>query len=352
MKRVKRKSTIVDIAAKVGVTPSAVSKAFSDHPRISIETKRRVFEAAEELGYKPNALATGLRKGKSGLVGVVVPGVHYSFFSSAIKGIEEMLTDHGYNVIIVQTRDSEDVERRQLDGLMKAQVEGIVASLAMKTKNYEAYLNIANDIPVVLFDRTFGDQSICEVTVNDYAGAVKAVRHLLAMGYRRIAHLAGYDHVQPFLKRIEGYKSALEEAGLVVNDAYIVQCAPNNETGEAAMEKLLKLKEPPDAIFAASDYLAYGAMQALLRRGMKVPEDVGIVGFSNEAFTEQVTPSISTVDQFSEMMGSAAAKILLENLDAVRRNQTMIGQKRIIEPKLIIRESSVRAGYQNTQHQM
>jgi LacI family transcriptional regulator len=341
----KKKSTIVDIAARVGITPSAVSKAFSNHPRISSETKRKVLKAAEELGYKPNSLATGLRKGKSGLIGVVVPGVHYSFFSTAIKGIEELITDQGYNVVIVQTRDSEQFEQRQLEGLMKARVEGIVASVAMHTKNYASYIAIAKDIPVVLFDRTFSHDGISEVTINDFAGAVLAVQHLVAMGYRRIAHLAGFDHVNPFRRRIEGYKYALSESGIVFREDYIIQCEPNNETGETAMERLLTLAEPPDAVFAASDYLAYGAMQAVLKRGLKVPQDIGIVGFSNEAFTQQVTPSISTVDQYSETLGASAARVLLKHLEAIRYEKPVTVQKRIIEPRLIVRQSSMRTPF-------
>ena len=309
-----------------------------------------MLKVAEELGYKPNSLATGLRKGRSGLIGVVVPGVHYSFFSTAIKGIEEQITDHGYNVVIVQTRDSEEIEQRQLDGLMKARVEGIVASLALRTKNYDLYCHISKDIPVVLFDRTFSHEGISEVTINDFAGAVSAVQHLIAMGYRRIAHLAGFDHVRPFGRRIEGYKFALAEAGMVFRENYIVQCAPNNETGEAAMEQLLTADEPPDAVFASSDYLAYGAMQAIQKRGMKIPQDVGIVGFSNEAFTQQVTPSISTVDQYSEVLGSSAAEILLEHLRAIDHEKVFTAQRRIMEPKLIVRQSSMRESIRFDNH--
>ena len=339
----KKSITIVDIAEKVGITPSAVSKAFSNNPRISSETKIKVNKAAQELGYKPNSLAIALRKGASGLIGVVVPGVHYSFFSTAIKGIEEFLTDRGYNVVIVQTRDSANQEARQLDGLMKARVDGIIASLAMETKDYSRYLNISQEIPVVLFDRTFSHELISEVTVNDFEGATIAVKHLLGMGYRRIAHLAGFEHVRPFGLRIEGYKFALSEAGILPRMDYIYQCAPNSKDGETAMSNLLALDEPPDAVFAASDYLAYGAMQAALKRGIKVPEEIGIVGFSNEEFSQQITPSLSTVDQYSERLGLCAAEILIEHLDAAKNQIPFISRSRIIEPKLIIRHSSARA---------
>lgn len=338
----KKKSTIVDIAAKVGITPSAVSKAFSNHPKISEETKVKVFAAAEALGYQRNSIATGLRSGRSGLVGVVVPGVHYSFFSTAIKGIEERISDYGYNVVIVQTRDSQELEQRQLEGLMKARVEGIIASLALQTTHYERYISISNEIPVVLFDRTFTHEGISEVMINDFGGAVLAVQHLIGMGYRHIAHLAGFENVRPFSRRIEGYKSALSQAGMDIRGDYVFQCSPNDASGAAAMEKLLALDVPPDAVFCASDYLAYGAMQAILKKGLRVPEDIGIVGFSNESFSRQVTPSITTIEQYSENLGSAAAQILLEQLKAITHHATFVTQQRIIEPALIVRQSSAR----------
>ncbi len=326
---------------KVGVTPSAVSKAFSGHPRISEETRRKVLIAAEELGYKPNSLARGLRQGKSRLVGVIVPGVHYGFFSSAIKGIEEAMTSNGYNVIIAQTRDSQDHEQRQIEGLMNAQVEGIIASIAMETKDYSAFLNVSKHIPVVLFDRTFSHETLSEVTIDDFEGAVSAVNHLLQEGYKRIAHLAGYSHVKPFHQRIQGYKAAISAAGIPFRDDYIIECTTDSEIGEKAAEKLLALSEPPDAIFAASDYLAYGAIQAVSKKGLRVPEDIGVVGFSNEPFTQQVAPTISTVNQYSETLGASAAQILLEHMETIRKDNPVVAQ-RTIKPNLIVRQSSKR----------
>jgi LacI family transcriptional regulator len=338
----KRKATIVDIATRLGITPSAVSKAFSDHPRISAKTKAKVLKAASRLGYVPNSLATGLRKGKSGLIGVIVPGIQYSFFSTAIKGIEEQMTAKGYNVIIVQSRDSFEMESNQLQNLLRAQVEGIIASIAIGTRDYTNFKDVAGRVPVVLFDRTFARSGLSEVTIDDFHGAVTAVEHLISMGYKRIAHIAGFSHIRPFAKRIEGYKYALENNGLHFREEYIFECAPNNNEGEFAMDCLLKLKPPPDAIFAASDYLAYGAMQMLIKKGFKIPKDFGIVGFSNEEFTHQVTPSISTVEQYSEKMGSIAANLLIDQLALNQNKLKYPVRKKVIEAKLIVRESSQR----------
>ncbi len=338
----KRNATIVDIATHLGITPSSVSKAFSNHPRISAETKARVIKTAIKLGYVPNSLATGLRKGRSGLIGVVVPGIHYSFFSTAIKGIEEQVTANGYNVIIVQSRDSFEFERNQLQNLLRAQVEGIIASIAITTKNYTPFKEVAARVPVVLFDRTFSRSGLSEVTIDDFQGAVSAVEHLLSMGYKRIAHLAGFSHIRPFSKRIEGYKHALDKHGLRFRQEYIFECAPNSNEGEFAMEHLLKLKTPPDAIFAASDYLAYGAMQVAIKNGLKIPRDLGIVGFSNEEFSGQITPAISTIEQYSERLGSIAANLLIDQLAVEKKGENYVVEKVVVAPKLIVRQSSLR----------
>ncbi len=335
-----KRPTIVDIANKVGITPSAVSKALNNHPRISAATREAVLKAAKELHYHPNSLATGLRKRRSGLIGILVPAIHYSFFATAIKGAEEILSAEGYNVIIAQSKDQADVERKQLEGFLRAQVEGIIASIAAGTRDFSFYRNLSTETPLVLFDRTLDDEDISSVTVDDFNGAIKAVDHLVEMGYTKIAHLAGYSHVMPFGKRIDGYKSAMKKYQFPIRSEYIIQCAPNKDEGARAMERLLQLSDPPDAIFAASDYLAFGAIKALKNHNVEVPRDFGIVGFSNEEFSSQVSPSITTVDQFSETMGSAAARLLLDQLSHSAKGNSFVAQKRILSPKLIIRQSS------------
>ncbi|WP_276371213.1 LacI family DNA-binding transcriptional regulator [Chryseolinea sp. H1M3-3] len=345
--KVKKKATIVDIALKLGITPSAVSKAFSNHPRISEQTKEAVLKAAQQLDYRPNAMATGLRKGKSGLIGVIVPAIHYSFFATAIKGAEETLSREGYSVIIAQSKDDYNFEKKQLEGMMRAQVEGVIASLAMGTQNFDFYKILSSKIPVVLFDRTFEDEKISTVTVDDFSGAVKAIDHLVQRGYSRIAHLAGYSHVLPFRKRIDGYKRALIDHGIIFDPDYLIECAPNTNEGINATESLFKLSQPPDAIFAASDYLAFGAISVVQEKGIKIPEEFGIVGFSNEQFSSQVTPAISTVDQFSETLGSTAAQLLIDQLrDGKVKN--FIPQRKVISPQLIHRQSSAGKIYYST----
>jgi len=219
----KKKATIVDIANKLGITPSAVSKALSNHPRISVETKKNVLEAVKALDYQPNYMAMGLRKGKSGLVGILVPGINYNFFATAIKGAEEVLSKQGYSLIIAQSNDSFEQEKKQIGGLLRAHVEGVIASLAIETKDPIYYKALAVETPLVLFDRTFENDHISAVIIDDFGGAVKAVDHLVEMGYKQIAHLAGYQHILAFGNRIEGYKSALKKHGLPFRQEYLFE---------------------------------------------------------------------------------------------------------------------------------
>ena len=340
----KKRATIVDIARSLGITPSAVSKALSNHPRISARTKIAVQEAGRKLEYRPNAMATGLRKGKSGLIGLLVPGIHYSFFATAIKGAEEILNQAGYSVIITQSKDNFEFEKRQLEGLLRAQVEGVIASLSMETNNFEFFQTLSKRIPLILFDRTFEDDKISTVTIDDFSGAVQAIDHMVGRGYTRIAHLAGHSQILPFRQRIDGYKHALGKHGLSFNPDYLLECSPNKDEGTKAMEKLLNLTEPPDAIFAASDYLALGAVKAIKEKGIKIPDEIGVIGFSNEEFSSQVSPTLSTIDQFSETLGSTAAKLLIDQI-SVGKEKKILVQQRILAPRLIPRESS--AGKKN-----
>ena len=338
----RKKTTIVDIAEYLGITPSAVSKAFSDHPRISAKTKKAVLEAAEKLGYQPNYLATGLRKGRSGLIGVLVPGIHLSFFATIIKAMEETLSEGGYNVIIAQSQDDYEKEYAHLEGFMKAQVEGIIASVALETRDTDHYKKIGKRIPLVLFDRTLRDLEVSKVVVDDYIGSVKAVDHLVSKGYRHIAHIAGYEHIEPFRVRIQGYQDALKKHGIGLREEFIRPCRLTVADGVDILDDLLKLPTPPDAVYAASDLPAYGALTVLKERKLKVPEEFGVIGFSNETYTSMVTPSISTMEQHSENIGVLAAKSVMEQLTYFYEGKEYVPRQNVLTPRLVVRESTNR----------
>ena len=340
----KRKPTIVDIANELGISPSAVSKAFSNHPRMSEQTKKEVLRMAKSLGYKRNNMATGLRMGKSGLIGVMVPWINLNFFSTAIKGIEDVLGAAGYSILIGQSKDSEEKEAVQVNAFLNAQVEGIIASIAANTQNHTHFKHaIDAGVKVILFDRTIPGLEVTQVMIDDFDAAYKATLHLIEQGYKRIGLISGPFRLLPYRNRVDGYKAALRENGRMVDEGLILETDVVIDCGKTSAVQMMAHPDPPDAIFCLSDLLALGAMRAIVQIGKRIPDEIGLIGFSNEDFTTYVSPSLSSVDQFSEEMGNTAAKALLEQLEVGKSNdtdQSFIPDKHVLTSKLLIRESS------------
>lgn len=337
----KKKITIKDIANVLGITPSAVSKALNDHPRISKETKRAVKQIAENLNYQPNHLASALRKGKSNLVGVIVPRANSNFFSSVLENIEKILNKEGYNVIISQSNESYKKECQSIDTLLFTQVDGIIASLANETVNFSQFEKIkTKGIPLILFDRGDNDIGVDYIGIDDYDTSHMVVEHLVKQNCKRIAHIGGYRHTRIFKNRILGFIDALQKHKLPYEEDLIIEGKLNLQHGRDGMTQLLKLPNPPDAVYAASDYAALGALQVMQENNIKVPNDITLVGFSNEPFTSFMQPSISTVNQHSGEIGKIAAETFLKRID--QENWKPKLTKNILKSELIIRESSNR----------
>ncbi|MBU3821154.1 LacI family transcriptional regulator [Flavobacteriaceae bacterium XHP0103] len=335
----KKKTTIKDIANVLGITPSAVSKALNDHPRISDKTKAAVLQIAKNLDYQPNHLASALRKGKSNLVGVIIPKANSHFFSSIIEKIEDVLNAKGYNVIIAQSNESYEKECKSIDALLYTQVDGIIASMANETVKLDYYEKIkSKGIPLILFDRGENDLNVDYVGIDDYLSSQMVIEHLVAQGCKRIAHIAGFSHTRIYKNRIRGYRDALEKFGLPIEDSLIVESNLRIEDGRKIMKQLLELKDRPDAVYAAGDYAALGALQIMQEHNIDVPNDIALVGFSNEPFTSLVTPSLSSVEQHSEQIGQIAAETLLKRIETNNKNVSL--NKLILQPELIKRASS------------
>lgn len=335
------KATIYDIASELKITPSTVSRALSDHPRISARTKKAVREVAARLNYRQNSIAAALRSGKTHMLGVVVPTTDRSFFSSVIRSIEQVATASGYNVMITQSNDQEEMERSNVEALLQAQVDGIIASIARETSDYSHFQKLADSgVPLVLFDRVADLSRTSIVRIDDYQGAYDATAHLIEQGCSRIAHFAGQQQLDIYQQRLRGYKDALQEHGMALDDALVYYSNVKIEDGRQGMHALLQLESPPDAIFAASDYAAIGAMQVLKAKGKRIPEDVALIGFMNETFTSFVDPGLTSVDQLSENMGEIAANTFLEQVNS---SGEFAPRKIILSPKLIVRGSSLRA---------
>ena len=335
----KKKTTIKDIANVLNISAAAVSKALHNDSRISEKTKKAVKQVAKNLNYQPNHLASALRKGKSNLVGVIVPRTNSHFFSSVIQNMEEVLNKEGYNIIITQSNESYKKECANIDTLLFTQVDGIIASMANETVDLEYFEKIkSKGIPLILFDRGENDLNVDYIGINDYDSSHMIVEHLVAQGCNRIAHIGGYKHTRIFNNRIRGYVDALKKHHLPLDNELLLESSLTTEDGREKMLQLLALENRPDAIYVASDYAALGALQVLSEQNINIPEEIALVGFGNEPFASMVTPSISSINQHSAEIGKQAAMVFLEHTKQEIITQSL--NKIILEAELVVRDSS------------
>lgn len=336
----KRKPTIQDIAAKLDITPSTVSRALNNHPRISASTKKAVQRVANEINYRPNFVASALRKGTTQLLGLVVPRIDRAFFSSVIRGVEEIALDKGYSVIVAQSNEDINRERDVIKAFLNARVAGIFCSLGKNTTEFDHYLEAQKQgVPIVLFDRTTTAIDASKAVIDDYLGGYMATEHLIKQGCKRIVHLTSHQVSNIYKERQRGYLDALNDNSVELDDTLVIRCDLQVEDGINTVNNVLA-NEYYDGVFSASDYAALGIMQALKSKGKSIPQDVCVVGFSNEPFTEFVEPALSTVDQFPEDMGRAAADLFFKQIESDLDLSTTY--KTMLQPQLIIRKSSKR----------
>lgn len=334
--------TITDIARELNTTAATVSRALNNDPSISQKTKKLVTETAERLNYKRNKVASSLRLGKTGIIGVIVPSAEINFFGSVVHGIESIANENGYNILIYQSNESWEHEKKGIETFLSARVDGIMVSIAKNTNDYSHFLNAQKaKMPLVFFDRVNDDLNIDSVTINDYKGAYLSTQHLLDEGYTRIAHISGPQHLKIFNDRLRGYMDALEANGIGIDPALVYHGDVSIESGKAAVAHFLASAFPPDAIFAVEDFTALGAIKELKENNIRIPEDVGIIGFANETFGEHITPTLSTIDQQTVVMGKEAFTLLVQLINQ-KKNETKPVRRTVLEPIPVFRKSSSR----------
>jgi LacI family transcriptional regulator len=338
----KTEPTIHDIARELNISASTVSRALNNNPRISQKTRDKIKAAADKLGYRPNTIASNLRNQKSNTIGIVVPMINRHFFSSVISGVEDVAFKAGYNVIISQSNDNFSKESTIVHSLFSNRVDGLIISIGMQTQTFaHLELFIRKHIPLVFFDRVVDEIDADKIVVDDFGGAFQVTQHLIDQGCRRIAHIAGPQNLKIYTERKRGYQQALSKNGLSVDQTLILYNNLTAEDGQKAIRQLLSLPNPPDAIFCANDTTALSVMIFLRDKGIKVPEDVALCGFSNEPFSEFVSPSISTIKQPGFEMGQKAAELLIDQIEkkgkTERKHQTFV-----MPTELIVRQSSSR----------
>lgn len=337
-----KKTTIHEIAKALNIDSSTVSRALNDSNRVKAKTKKRILDKASELGYTRNMLASNLRRNRSNTIGVVVPRISRYFFSSTIAGIEEMAYQAGYNVIICQSLEEVDRERKIINNLMANRVDGILISVSMETHdNSHLTACFENGTPLVFFDRHItGMKQTGKVLIDDVQGGFDATEHLILQGCKTIVHFTAPMDVEIYKNRHEGYRSALEKYSIPYTKNWVFESKLLEEDGYRLANKALEECDAMDGIFSANDLAAIGAVKFLKGIGKKIPEDIAIAGFSNEPTSAVIEPSLTTVDQSGTEIGRLACNLLL---DYFENGNTLVNDKTIIlQPKLIVRDSTKR----------
>ncbi len=335
-----KKPTILDIAKELNITFSTVARALNDHPAISIATKKAVRETADRLNYRQNKIASSLRSGRSNIIGVIVPNLHVSFFSSVVSGIENIMNANGYNILLYQSKESSKREAKGIETFLQSRVDGIISSVTTETVE-KVYSEIkTRNIPLIFFDRELSTLNVPSVVIDDYKGGFIATEHLIKQGYKNILHITAHQDIAIFKERLRGYIDALKHYNLPVSEELIIKGDFSLQFGKDVVRETKSQGIQYDAIFALEDYTAMGAMQALKEANIKIPDEIGVIGFANEAFGSLVSPALSTIDQQTSKMGEETARIFLKLLK--NENPGAKPEKLVLEPRLIVRESSRR----------
>ncbi|MDI3321171.1 LacI family DNA-binding transcriptional regulator [Pinibacter soli] len=336
--------TIKDIANALGFSKSTVSRALRDSHEISPETKKLISAYAEEHNYRPNPIALSLKEKRSRSIGIVVCEIANSFFSQVINGIESIAYDCGYNAIISQTHESFEREIVGLNYLSSRSVDGLLISVSAETTSFSHLKSLHNKgLPIVFFDRVASDIKTHKVTVDNFTGSYDATTHLIENGFTRIASISLSQHSSITQGRLNGYKKALTDHYIPIDESLIRYCAHGGlfyEELEKEMNVLLNLKQRPQAIFASSDKITMGVLRYFKSTGIRVPNDIAVVGFSNSETTDLLQPALTVVRQPAFEMGKIATEMLINLMEAKRA--VKVFENRVLPAELVVRDSSVK----------
>ncbi len=338
----KQRITIKDIARELKISTSTVSRALADKWDVNPDTRKAVMELAEKWNYRPNPISLSLKQQQSMLIGVVIPEFINSFFPEVIMGIESVLRPQGYQIVISQSNESYENELSNLKMLESKMVDAFLISVTKETKNVDYFNHLIDSrIPVVFFNRICPDLQAPVVVIDDYKWAFLAVEHLIKEGRRRIVHLSGQQNLQLSKDRKQGYIDALKKHGIPVDESLIIPAGVMMEMGIMGAYKILEMNILPDAIFAINDPIAIGAMKTLQKQGVRVPEDIAVVGFTESKMALIVEPNLTTIEQPTFEMGKAAAELLLEQIRNQDEEKKSPFKRIVLDARLNVRESSV-----------
>lgn len=330
-------TTIVDIARKLKLSPMTVSRALTGNREVSEKTRQKVLRTASALGYQPNRWARSLVTRRSSMIGIVIPDIAHSFFAEITCGIEAVVDQSGYDILLCHSRSDAERERAEVGMLVGSRVDGLIIASVEPERSPEPFARLRQmRMPFVLVDRFFPKSDFPSVRVDDRAVGRLATQCLITVGHRAIAHIEGTS-LSPASLRRRGYLDALRAAGIQPNKEWIVPGSFDLESGREAMRRLLQLKDRPTAVFAANDPMALGAVYACRDAGLRVPDDISIVGAGNIEGPHHPNPFLTTIDWPREELGRIAATMLL---DAIKNPNAPPTPPKIFEPQLLIRQSS------------
>lgn len=337
----RHQTTIIDIARSTGVSNSTVSRALHGHADISPETRNAVLEMAAQLDYQPNQLAYNLVKSRTNTIGMIVPEFTNSFFPNIIIGAHELLTEAGYNLTIMQSNESYPIEVSNTKAMLANRIDGLLISLTQETNNYD-HLKVfeKRGIPLVLFNRVCDYVSAPKVVVNDFEGSFLAVEHLILNGYERIAHLGGPLNLLVSRERLRGYRAAMEKYGKSIEENMVIQGMFSQQKARIYGKYLLDLENRPDAIFAVNDSSAIEIMLMALEKGIRIPDELGVVGFSDNPESAYIGPGLTTIRQPTNEIGKTSAQWVLQLIES--EEEMILPNEKVLKTELVVRGSSRR----------
>ncbi|GAB4366467.1 MAG: LacI family DNA-binding transcriptional regulator [Calditrichia bacterium] len=335
---VTKKVTAREVADALGLSAMTVSRALNNRPNVDPETRKRVIETAERLGYFPNHIAKSLVLRKTNTIGVIVPEITHSFFPEVVRGIEEICYTKGYDLILCHSAEDGFRERNAIQTLISKQVDGLLISTAQTVTDYDTYIQVIHrGIPLVFYDRCVKDIGANCVSIDDEESAALITEHLIQHGYQRIGHISGPRQVLIGRARQQGFVQALQKHQLTVHPELIVEAGFHEKDGYQAMQTLLQLpaEQRPQAVIAVNDPAAFGAMKAIYEFGLRIPEDMAIAGFSDDIRAELMRAPLTTIRQNAYEVGRRAVMKLIELIEEKSDDIENI----IVKGELVIRRS-------------
>ncbi|MEP7238785.1 MAG: LacI family DNA-binding transcriptional regulator [Ferruginibacter sp.] len=337
----KKEVTIYDIAKKLSLSSATVSRGLSNNELINIKTRKRIQETARELGYRHNMFASSLRKQKTNTIGVIVHELNSNFITSVLAGIERVTAENGYDLLIAHSSESFEKEAANSLNLFHKRVDGLIASLAFDTEGLEHFSHFEEKgIPVIFFDRVEENIENTKVIIDNYKCGYQATQHLIDQGCKRIALVTASLKRNVYAQRYKGYKDALRDSKIKLNDDLVLVKDLSEQSSVEAAYEILNMKPMPDGAFITNDFSAAVCMQTLKEHGVKIPQDIAVVGFNNDAICKLIEPQLTTIQYPGKDMGEIAARNLinhLKGLSNIKKTNTIV-----VHSELIIRKSSLK----------